>query len=141
MSAICLHLWYQVSCLFTLIIETFFRFTNTVKSLCKDFPMTFKPLKLQFLFFQELKAIHNKNYLKKLKMWKAKMMSKKNNKNKKNGNNHLHPWTWVTEKLFIFHFLPNFLILCSKKLRILCLQENPSTKIKASRLPDHLTQK
>jgi len=40
---------------------------------------------------KELKAIHNKNYLKKLKMWKAKMMSKKNNKNKKNSNNHLHP--------------------------------------------------
>jgi len=35
---------------------------------------------------KELKAIHKKNYLKKLKAWKAKMMSKKNKKNK-----NLHP--------------------------------------------------
>jgi len=40
---------------------------------------------------KELKAIHNKNYLRKLKQWKAKMMSKRKNGSQK--GNHLvqHP--------------------------------------------------
>jgi len=42
---------------------------------------------------KEQKTSHNKNYLKKLKLWKAKMMSKRNKLNADKKNNHLvhHP--------------------------------------------------